>query len=245
MILVSGNPRSGTSMMMGAIRAMVGEDRLLANQWAARQDVRPEDVKDYVRDLNPDGFWECKYTVRGIRDEVPEEHKDKVCKVVSSGLFWSQPKDVDLVVYMERHPWASANSSANLLRNTSTGLTRGDVGGVDPKTWAMWARYAAEWIIKNDIPVVVVAYEEVVMNPIETLRPVGAAIGVGSAEIRAAAATVKLKLKRSEARRLTVHPIWDVSEEIHEKILARDWQGVVRLYDEYEQSMQECGVAVL
>jgi hypothetical protein len=94
MYVVSGCPRSGTSLMMDLMRVALGEDRLLGKkfpqeeqieaireqgeeesdaQYAARMYVfdktRDEEkiMKDLEesKDMNPNGFWEMLYTVQG------------------------------------------------------------------------------------------------------------------------------------------------------------------------------------
>lgn len=94
MILVSGCPRSGTSLMMDIMRSVFGKDRVLGKkfpqeeraarlgkqqpgetdgQFKVRQYIekknrlkeRLEQEMQQTKDLNPNGFWEMLYTVQG------------------------------------------------------------------------------------------------------------------------------------------------------------------------------------
>jgi len=95
MIVVSGCPRSGTSLTMDMFRVALGEDRILGEKWPARMDKdiaeRGENETEarhaarmYMMDktgrkekadkkraktlqMNPNGFWEMPWTVGGVR----------------------------------------------------------------------------------------------------------------------------------------------------------------------------------
>jgi len=94
MLVVSGCPRSGTSLMMDLLRVALGEDRILGKKFPQEEQI--ENIKEqgenetdeqyaarmYVfgktrdeekimadlaesKDMNPNGFWEMLYTVQG------------------------------------------------------------------------------------------------------------------------------------------------------------------------------------
>jgi hypothetical protein len=122
MIVVSGCPRSGTSLMMDCLRIAFGEDRILGHKFpqehglleAKKQGEEESDdhyearmyamnrglavsgrLNDIERskDMNPNGFWECRYTVQGVHWHRGIEVKNTdICKIVSQGLFFSDPK---------------------------------------------------------------------------------------------------------------------------------------------------------
>jgi hypothetical protein len=90
--VVSGCPRSGTSLMMLLMRVTFGEERLLGKKWHREPDAFEQkeeetdaawDLRQYweqekgshakavelsekVKDMNPNGFWEMEWTVAGI-----------------------------------------------------------------------------------------------------------------------------------------------------------------------------------
>jgi len=94
MYVVSGCPRSGTSLMMDLLRVALGEDRILGKKFpqeeqieAVREQGEEETDEHYAarmyvldktrdeekilkdleesKDMNPNGFWEMLYTVQG------------------------------------------------------------------------------------------------------------------------------------------------------------------------------------
>ena len=93
MIIVSGCPRSGTSLMMDILRDVFGNKRILGQKFP--QEFEPEkkhpfeneaqyNVRQYIfkklgydkqhqetikmmKDMNPNGFWEMPYTTKGVR----------------------------------------------------------------------------------------------------------------------------------------------------------------------------------
>lgn len=94
MFVVSGCPRSGTSLMMDLLRVALGEDRILGKKFpqeeqieAIREKGEEETDEQYAarmyvfgktrdedriqaelaesKDMNPNGFWEMLYTVQG------------------------------------------------------------------------------------------------------------------------------------------------------------------------------------
>ena len=119
-IVVSGTPRSGTSLMMRIFLEVLGADMILGEEWPRRFDglqQRPHEgagafeYRQYLeentekgqkrkaalentRDMNPNGFWEMAWSVRGCRwnpaqkpifDRI-EANPGTVCKIVSGGL---------------------------------------------------------------------------------------------------------------------------------------------------------------
>lgn len=144
MIVVSGCPRSGTSLTMDLIATAIGEDRIVGRPFPQAERIeaatqrRPGETdaawrcrlyanqETYARaraeatesrDLNPHGFWEHpRYTVTGIQWADPAPPADAVCKIVSAGLARSNPAYVDRIVYLIRDPAAVARSQERLRR---------------------------------------------------------------------------------------------------------------------------------
>jgi len=145
MIVVTGCPRSGTSCMMDQMRLAFGEDRLLGKKFPQYDGLlemtkQGEDESDlhykarmYVQerrgfneklkeaketmDMNPNGFWEMRYTVSGVQWHLGmPDLKGKVCKIVSQGLVASNPEYIEKIVFMVRCPRQVAKSQERLRR---------------------------------------------------------------------------------------------------------------------------------
>jgi len=198
MYVVSGCPRSGTSLMMEIFRTALGDARVIGRKFPqeARLDLVEGDtaeMREYrrlvlttlkghdvekTRDMNPDGFWECPFTVKGIHYHsstkgllrtVGSEDKPYVCKVVSQGLAGSNPIYVDGVVFMLRHPEAVAKSQERLVRSFK--VKRPGSGEVidllenavirSPQMFIEVSLLAAQWFSDHpEIPVYIVNYED-------------------------------------------------------------------------------------
>ena len=145
MIVVSGCPRSGTSMMMRITEKVFGEDRILKGEKDPAFDGLPEmtEIESYLfektgqkeryekqrdrtRGMNPNGYREMAFTVQGIYYRPQFEKllwddltaiEPKIVKVVSQGLARSDPRHISKIIYMVRDPRAVAKSQENLSRN--------------------------------------------------------------------------------------------------------------------------------
>jgi hypothetical protein len=130
--------------MMDCLRLTFGDDRIMGSkfpqedrisvglekheeetqdEFEARNYIRdivaPHATKDFEvsKDMNPNGFWECRYSVRGIKWHMNmPDLEGKVCKIVSQGLINSNPEYIDKIVYMLRDPRQVAKSQERLKR---------------------------------------------------------------------------------------------------------------------------------
>lgn len=178
MIIVSGCPRSGTSLMSSILRDVVGADKFHGEKWP--QEARVKRVKSaasewelYVRDkqtpgwdseaykdLNPNGFWECPWTVKGVQryDTLPT--KTEGAKIVSQGLANSNPEAISRIIYMARHPRAVAKSQERLKRQFE------EMGTVhSPEMYIQVHVAAARWIEKHNARVKVVDFDDLLEDP--------------------------------------------------------------------------------
>ena len=95
MIVITGEPRSGTSLMMRIINSLglkiVGEKNPAKNKKVGKK------RKERAKYLNPEGFWEVPQIVsRGIKTkEQIEEYKDKIIKIITHGLSNSIKPAID------------------------------------------------------------------------------------------------------------------------------------------------------
>jgi hypothetical protein len=131
MIIVTGEPRSGTSLMMRIIDSLGLEIAGDQNPQAKRK--RPERNKkrqERAEYLNPEGFWEVPGVVsRGIKsEEQVEEYKDKVIKIVTGGLSNTvQPAidKIDKIIFCLRHPREVAFSQQKLVSGVEVAKEEG------------------------------------------------------------------------------------------------------------------------
>lgn len=260
MYVVSGCPRSGTSLMMEIFRTSLGDERIIGQKFPVEERVsqrKDEAVpifayRKYVqalnqnrkpesfRDMNPDGFWECPFTVEGVayrppvRDlikRVGTEEKPSVCKVVSQGLFQSNPVYIDSVVYMLRGPEAVAKSQEKLRRNFTVKhpSTRNPVNLFDglivqsPQMFIEVTLKAAQWFSENlNIPLYIVKFDELIAHPKKVLRKLSRAVGEN---LVLGAKCVRTELDRSSGMTIT-HPLMEEALQVYAWFMDRNWKAL-------------------
>lgn len=270
MYVVSGCPRSGTSLGMDLMRVAYGDDRLLGKKFP--QESRKEEIEkrrpnetdeqyttrmyclnrtrndeaiearlEQTKDMNPNGFWEMLYTVQGCHyryadlerlDKLLTEEKKSFCKIVSQGLAQSDPKYIDKVIFMIRHPRAVAKSQERLVRPGPLGdIARTKVDGEklkvhSPEMFINVTGMVSYWFKRNpDIPVLYVFYDELLQNPDKVLSEIQEFIGE-KGDMVSAAKQINKKLKRSEPEDVP-SPLWEDAEFVYDNFLKRDYQKIV------------------
>jgi len=263
MLIISGCPRSGTSVQMDIHRAVFGEERILGakfpqekrNKKGDEQEEVPEGVsaikkhmvgkqevvlkaqgkevgRDF-KDMNPNGFWECSFTVRGIRHSTREQHlldqlkiedKDEmtICKVVSQGMLASIPDYIDKIVYMVRHPRAVAKSQERLQRGFDVMHPDGTMKNIfddlvihTPEMYIKVTEEAARFFLNNkDIPVHFVHFEDLMSDPKKELDDIQKFTGFG--DYSKAYDVVSAKLNRSKHQDIP-SKLWPDAEFVYEK----------------------------
>ncbi len=260
MLIISGCPRSGTSVQMDIHRAVFGEERILGAKFPQekRNKENQEEasdisaVRNYMsdkqailskaqgketgrdfKDMNPNGFWECSFTVQGIKHSVGSQYllnhlkledKDEmtICKVVSQGLLPSIPDYIDKIIYMVRHPRAVAKSQERLKRGfdvmTSDGTMKNifeDLVVHTPEMYIKVTEQAARFFLNNkDIPVHFVHFEDLMSNPKEELDNIQKFTGFG--DYTKAYDVVSAKLNRSKHQDIP-SKLWADAEIVYEK----------------------------
>jgi hypothetical protein len=261
MITVSGCPRSGTSLMMDCLRIAFGDDRIIGskfpqerrlkriekheeetdNEFEARQYLRdlfgpdPEQLeRDFrvTKDMNPNGFWECRYSVQGIKWHMGMPDLDgKICKIVSQGLFHSDPQYIGKIVYMLRCPRQVAKSQERLKRlpfltheeERDSGLTVHT-----PEMFINVSYQACKWLLANpEVPVLTVLFDDLIMYPDQTLDKIQNFLGEGDFSDH----QIDPKLKRSYPQEIGNH-LWEYADTIYEFMKTEDYQKVVDYYEE-------------
>ena len=259
MIVVSGCPRSGTSLMMDLMRTALGEDRILGTKFPREGDLNPEQheeepdhmyqirqylweknkeeiIKDFneSKDMNPNGFWEMLYSVQGcyyrFRDAdrldkllKEDESNMSVCKIVSQGLINSDPRFIDKIVYMVRHPRAVAKSQERLKRNFPLKEMEDWVIHT-PEMFINVTGLAARWLVKNPKPVQLVFFDELMTDPKEIMLDLKEFIGGG--DFDKASEKIEPKLNRSKPEDIP-NKLWEEAENVYEMLCIEDFEGIV------------------
>jgi len=259
MIVISGCPRSGTSLMMDIMRETFGEGRIIGEkfpqekrikrqterqegetdqQWAVREYIMNKDGSKQkalaefaeTKDMNPNGFWECGYTVRGIQYVRPENapKATDICKVVSQGLAQSNPQYIDKVVYMLRHPRAVAKSQER-LKGRYGGLDNPERGGKEvrehsPKMFVQVTKAAASWLRAHaHVPVLLVDFDDLIEDPAAQLQRVQDFLGEG--DFTQSVSRIEPKLRRSYPQEVE-HPLWGPAEALYSAMSSLDYDAV-------------------
>ena len=259
MIVVSGCPRSGTSLMMDCLRIALGDDRILGHKFPQEESVieskkrREDETDDHykarmymirrmiilsgkesdmerTRDLNPNGFWECRYTVQGIHWHRGIEVKETdVCKIVSQGLFRSDPKYVDKVIFMARNPRQVAKSQERLRRIPF--VSPEEEEGMKIHTPEMFINVtfqAAKWMKENpEKPILIVDFDNLISHPDETLEKIREFLGGGDFSGH----PINPKLKRSYPEDIE-NDLWPHAEKMYSYLLEERWEDIIKYYED-------------
>jgi len=252
MIVITGCPRSGTSLMMDLMRVALGDDRIVGKQWPQDRESSDKHIAafgEYVQDkrnpgwrqqradskaMNPNGFYECPWTVKGIQYTPEPPPADHAVKIVSQGLAQSNPAYLDKLVFMVRHPWSVAKSQLDLVTPIPVHARHRDLGGSDPEMYVRVTAMASSWIQKHQPDMLMVNFDELIGNPDDILAEIEAFVGDG--DWPTARKQIQPKLRRSQPEKAGDTPVWDVALEIHDLLLKRDWQGIIDRQQAYEQS---------
>ncbi len=255
MIIVSGCPRSGTSLMMDSLRLALGDDRILGSEFPSKNKLHTEKtenesdelhhIRKYLiskvnvenekrnisqtKDMNPNGFFECRYSVRGINYHVDmskkTEDKNMVCKIVSNGLLNSDPKYIDKVIYMLRNPREVAKSQERLSRE----LPKEDLDKLGkvhtPELFIQSSESAAIWFNENkSVSVLVIDYENLLSNPDREFLKVKSFIGEGDFSNH----PVDKSLHRSKPEEME-NDLWEQSNTVFCHIKNNDFDSVFQI----------------
>lgn len=134
--IVSGEPRSGTSMMMQTLNLLgvpVWKNDELQN---ISKDI---DQIKHVQKLNPKGFFETGFVVRGINverikknkdkpdfDKILESHNGETIKIITRGLLHTDLELIDKIIFCARSPRAIAYSQTELITSVMIASDKGN-----------------------------------------------------------------------------------------------------------------------
>ena len=275
MIVVAGNPRSGTSLMMCCIVKALGEDSIAGHKFpqeankeiaiAKMAKVAPlarairtytrskypqnsDEAMAMVKDMNPNGFWECPFTVTGIawrnNPDIQSLLQDiddgtiKAIKLVNSGLYATDPSYVDKVIYMVRSPQNIAKSQERLRREAKFTLKDGRVVDLyefgvinNPKFYLANTSKYAKWRVQNpDKEVLQIHYDDLVKTPAQTLSIIGEFASI--ANLSDSASLINTSLNRSVVDLPTEGDGWAEATTVHNKLLNGKFQDIVNILED-------------
>jgi hypothetical protein len=256
--------------MMRLLGVALGEDRILGEKFpqerqrgefskrGARETYEQHEYRLYAhrllepddaellakaKDMNPNGFWECPFTVRGVRFQVSMEKKlrdleaeterQTICKIVSQGLAQSDPRYISKIIFMVRHPRAVAKSQERLRREmkfrTEDGVEHDLYEGAtvhSPKMFIDVTVAAMRWIEEHfEIPVLLVRYDDLIGDAARTLARVGAFLREGDAAAwMRAAQEIDPNLRRSYPQEQKSN-LWGDAEAVYRMLEGLDFEG--------------------
>jgi hypothetical protein len=197
------------------------------------------------KDMNPNGFWEMLYTVQGIQYRLNDverlnrllaEENKSICKIVSQGLANSDPRFIDKIIYMVRHPRQVAKSQERLKRNTPLEHDvpidkNGDEIKVHtPKMYINVTAVASRWVVENpDVPVLQVNFDDLLANPKEELSRISDFLGEG--DFSKADGVIEPRLKRSNPEPIE-NALWEDAEFIYDRFINKDYQAILDLMED-------------
>lgn len=256
MIIVSGCPRSGTSLMMDCLRGALGDDRIIGTKFPQkdREERKQNNSKQYeinqymkskhsngrskkdIKDMNPNGFWECRYSVRGIIWHMGIDNickPEMVCKVVSQGLPATSPDYVDKMIYMIRHPREVAKSQER-LRRAPFGDDLNEIGKVhSPEMYIKVTAQAARWLHNYpEVDVHFVNYGDLLKDPDGVLNCVKDFLGEGDFSNH----PVEKKLYRSEPEDIE-NDLWEESDFVYENFNLGNFKKVFQFVSASERKV--------
>lgn len=225
----------------------VGQDALIGHAFPREHrelhEKSPADVREYyrqksidepatpedVRDMNPDGFWECRYSVNGIKwhPNFPNL-SGKYGKIVSQGIAQSNPEYIGKIVCMARDPRQVAKSQERLKRPN---MPEGTVIH-SPEMFVRVTVMLARWIIANNkaADVVIVNYDDLITDPTTQLRRVADFLSLPPEAFDPS--LVKPQLQRSKPEPLA-HHLWEAADAIFAALKTGNWQGIIDANQEH------------
>ncbi len=257
-ILVSGFNRSGTSLMMDTLRRSFGDDAIMGTAFPQlaneenelkkryyendyqyeyrkychkKKDPQPfQEKKKKAEDANPHGFYEGRWTLRGLSwFEGLHEHlnRQRVAKVVMQALPNTDPTYVDRIILMLRHPKEIARSFERIGNGENLSedeLKRQAVSLPMPINYIEGATQAARWLAKHDdIPVRCIDFEALLAGPDSVLSNVAEFCGADDFFDH----NIEPKLHRAKVEHETEDTLWQVAINIYRALLVKDYDAVL------------------
>lgn len=195
--IVSGNRRSGTSLMMLALRTagipIIGFRYPIFTLNKGNEIILSTSPSKEMREGNPNGYWEMG-NISCITGLKPEHYdiglKGDLIKIVSDVIFYSDPKLINKTILMYRHPRAMLSS---MIRGNIIKLH--ELEDAIEKIYITTER-TLTYLKENKIPHIKIYYEEMLKSPEEELKKATDFIGKGNP--KEALKVINPSLKRSK-----------------------------------------------
>jgi hypothetical protein len=192
---------------------------------------KPRLERDF-RDMNPDGFWEMDFTVRGIvyQHQFKDLIKDvrsgelRIVKVVSQGLLASDPSLIGKVIYTIRNPRSVAKSQERLVRGFNWTDENGEIHNSfedtvihTPEMFIGVTLQACKFLLAHpEIPIRFYHFEDLISKPLEILADMEEFVGAG--DYSKASDVVKPALNRSVPEDIESQ-LWPDAEFVYDKFV--------------------------
>jgi len=218
-------------------------------KFACRQYLLKDEDKQRIKedfqqsvDMNPNGFWESLYAVQGVyyrfhdRENLNKwltEDKPTICKIVCRGLWQSDPKYIDKIIYMVRHPFDVAKSQERLKRDLPGFQTENGVFKLEhefkvnsPKMYIGVTAMACRWLVEySEVPVLQVYYDSLLDEPVAVFKEVQDFLGEG--DFSPAVDSIDTSLRRSRISDVPDSRLWDIALAVYDLFTTGDYQGVL------------------
>jgi len=174
-VIVTGTPRSGTSLMMQVLKAMGCDVAGRSDPWVKANPKRDKRREDRAKSLNPKGFYEdARIVMRGIPEDKADHYAGKVVKVMFPGLGRTPMGSVDKIILCLRDPREIALSQSRLISRTEVldkeGNVRfeGELLKIKPDRYIRVMGYMCFWANDNSVfwdKTLTVDYKSIVRSP--------------------------------------------------------------------------------
>lgn len=194
-IIISGQPRSGTSLDMSIIQEL-GVSIAGEKEWEGKTPKRDERSKY----LNPEGFWELPGIVaHGINENNIDRVDGDAVKIITAGLLRTDKKLINKVIFCARDPREIAVSSRKLVSQIEV-ATKDDwkyVPEVMPPDFKRYIQDVGRFLLSVDFwdKILVVDYGDLITNPTQQVKRIANFLEVPFKQ--SAADLVQQKLYRS------------------------------------------------
>ncbi len=231
MIIITGDPRSGTSLMMSIVSSLGIE--IAGQQFVDTKQKSKKRIKraDY---LNPEGFWEVAGVVsRGIQtQEQIDEYENKAIKIVTSGLLNTVKPAIDKtdkIIFCLRNPREIAFSQQKLISSIEVAGDNGEWGFIPEKMKVDLTKYirsVGRYIIKStniDLwdRTLVVDYGELLTNPTQEIKRISTFLGVPYNP------DTETLINKDLYRSVKVPETNELAENIYQSLLNMDFSEVI------------------
>lgn len=192
MVVVTGMPRTGTSLVMQTLEILgvpIAGEKFPEKPKEFDEIFTPEQLADILeggKKANPKGFYELRETVEGVTD--PTEFKGKAIKIILPAIFHSKIADAK-IIWCIRDPRNAMESRKNLAR-----LENGAIFLKRP----LLNIYDFMNALLNKKNYIIIDFDEMVSDPITNIQKIADLVGCGSDKIEAASKNVEPSLRRSK-----------------------------------------------